>query len=127
MQESPPLPPHSAPDWEAFLRAHEAAGIPEIELNSLKLGDTLLVLTERTAYSLVMTGPSEANLSSNRANRPSGKVSIRGCTFGASSSVRPNHVFCGGNLEFSQGDPPVITTTTAIRAIRLTVAPSAPD
>jgi hypothetical protein len=120
MSQPTPPPDSTAPDWEAFLRRHEAAGIPQIELSSLKPGDRLLVLTERTAYTLVMHENGEADLTTNRADRPSGRVLIHGCTFGASSSIKPDHIFCGGNLEFSHGEKGKVTTTTEIRALQVT-------
>ena len=118
-----PLPSDSlAPDWEAFLRKHQADGLPEIELSSLRPGDRLIVLTEHTAYTLVMRADGEADMTTNRTDRPSGRVLIHGCTFGASSSIKPNHLFCGGNLEFVHGEKGEVTTTTAIRALQLTQA-----
>lgn len=126
MTNSSPPPHSAAPDWEAFLHQHEAAGLPEIEFSILKPGDRLLVLTEHTAYTLVMGEEGEADLTTNRSDRPSGRVLIRGCTFGASSSIKPNHLFCGGNLEFSHGEKGEITTTTAIRALQLAQADGTP-
>lgn len=126
MNDLPPPADPAAPDWVAFVRAREAASVPEIVLTSLQPNDRLLLVTERTAYTFVMRGPNEADVTSNRADRPSGRVIIRGCTFGASSSIKPDHVFCGGNLEFTHGDPPQVTTTTTIRALQLVQAtPSA--
>ncbi|MBI4623877.1 MAG: hypothetical protein HY736_11765 [Verrucomicrobia bacterium] len=120
---NPPTPSDSpVPDWEAFLRKHQAEGLPEIELPSLKPGDRLLVVTEHTAYTLVMRENGEADMTSNRTDRPSGRVLIHGCTFGASSSIKPNHLFCGGNLEFAHGEKGEVTTTTTIRALQLTQA-----
>jgi hypothetical protein len=116
----PPTPP--APDWEAFLRKHVREGLPEIELASLKPGDRLLVLTEHTAYTLLMHDNSEADMTTNRADRPSGRVRINGCTFGASSTIKPDYIFCGGNLEFVHGDKSEVTTTTTIRALQLAQA-----
>jgi len=115
-----PFPSDSRPsDWEAVLRRHEAADVPEVELPRLKPGDRLLVLTQHTAYSLVIRGNGEADLTTNRPDRPAGRVLIHGCTFGASSSIKPDHVFCGGNLEFSRGEKGEVVTTTAIRTLQL--------
>ena len=126
MNDLPPPAAPAAPDWEAFLRAREAASVPEIVLTSLQPNDRLLLLTERTAYTFVMRGPNEADVTSNRTDRPSGRVIIRGCTFGASSSIKPDHIFCGGNLEFTHGEPPKVTTTTTIRALQLIQADAPP-
>ncbi|MBM3855083.1 MAG: hypothetical protein FJ399_18330 [Verrucomicrobia bacterium] len=119
-----PTPPASpAPDWEAFLRKHVAEALPEIQLSTLQPGDRLVVLTDHTAYTLVMRGNYEADLTTNRPDRPSGRVLIHGCTFGASSSIKPDHVFCGGNLEFAHGENnSKVTTTTTIRALQLSQA-----
>ena len=108
-----------APDWEEFIRRHQASGVVELELSTLQPGDTLIVVTSHTAYSLKMLGQDEALLTTNRPDRPSGKVRINGCTFGASSSIKPNHVFCGGSLEFTHNGGHEISTTTEIRAMQL--------
>lgn len=121
-----PLPSNSpVPDWETYLHQHQAEGLPEIELSSLKSGDCLLVVTEHTAYTLVMRENGEADMTTNRTDRPSGRVLIHGCTFGASSSIKPDHLFCGGNLEFAHGEKGEVTTTTTIRALQL-VQPTPP-
>jgi len=118
-----PLP--GALDWEAFLREHEGAGVAELDLGTVKPGDRLLVLTEHTAYTLEMRADRHAELTTNRKDRPSGRVRIHGCTFGASSSIKPDHLFCGGNLEFAHGEKHEIYTTTRIRALQLTQAAKA--
>lgn len=120
MTDLPSSPEGAVPDWEAFLRQHESAGIAEIDLTTLKPGDQLLVMTEKTAYSLVMLEDGKAELKTNRgADRPSGCVVIHGCTFGASSTIKPNHLFCGGNLEFGRCEGGSVSTTTTIRALQV--------
>jgi hypothetical protein len=119
MSDDSSAPAFPTPDWESFLRQNEAAGIPELDLTSVKPGDRLLVLTGHTAYTLVMGEDRMAKLTTNREDRPSGTVVIRGCTFGASSTIKPDHLFCGGNLEFAHGEKPEIYTTTRIRALQL--------
>jgi hypothetical protein len=44
-----------------------------------------------------------------------------GCTFGLSSSIKPDHLFCGGNLELSYqlDGAPMTHTTTTIKEIHL--------
>lgn len=108
-----------APDWEEFIRRHQTLGMVELELSTLQPDDTLIVVTSHTAYSLRMLGHDEAMLTTNRPDRPSGKVRINGCTFGASSSIKPNHIFCGGSLEFTHNNGREISTTTEIRALQL--------
>ncbi len=107
------------PDWESFLRQHEKDSLTELELATLRLGDRVLVLTKQTAYMLVVRSSTEAVLTTNRADRPSGIITINGCTFGASSSIKPGHLFCGGNLEFRSNDTRTVYTTTEIRAIQV--------
>jgi len=115
----------SLPDWEDFLRSHQNSGIPEIELSKLRPGDRLLVVTSNTAYEFRMKSAYEATLSTNREDRPSGPVKLNGCTFGASSTIKPGFVFCGGNLEFYLENIGALYSTTEIRALRLTEAVSA--
>lgn len=116
----PPLPP--IPDWESYLRQRQATSIAELDLTTIKPGDQLLVVTERTAYTLKMLEDRAADLTTNRADRPAGRVVIHGCTFGASSSIKPDHLFCGGNLEFAHSENRETYTTTTIRALQLTHA-----
>ena len=122
MPDDTSLPSDSVPDWEAFLRQHQATSVAELDLTTVKPGDRLLVVTERTAYTLVMGENRSAELSTNRADRPAGRVVIHGCTFGASSSIKPDYLFCGGNLEFAHGEKPEVFVTTTIRALQLAQA-----
>jgi hypothetical protein len=115
-----------APDWEELFRRYQAAGVAELDLTSIKAGDTLLVVTKHTAYCFSMLGRSEALMVSNRPDRPAGKVRINGCTFGRSSSIKPDHLFCGGNLEFVHGTTHRIYTTSEITGLQLTQADKAP-
>ena len=46
-------------------------------------------LARMTAYTFAMLGRDDAMLTTNRPDRPTGKVRINGCTFGASSSIKP--------------------------------------
>ena len=117
---------HPSLDWEDFIRRHQASGVVELDLSTLRPGDTLLVITMPTAYTLKILGNDEAMMTTNRPDRPSGKVRINGCTFGASSSIKPNHLFCGGNLEFTHGDGHEVSTTTEIRALQLVQADQKP-
>jgi len=107
-------------DWEDFLRAHANKGVPEVELKKLRPGDRLLVVTSNTSYEFKMKSASEADLLANRPDRPSGPVKLNGCTFGASSTIKPGFVFCGGNLEFYIENENALFSTTEIRALQLT-------
>jgi hypothetical protein len=114
-----PMSDKPNPDWEEFIRSHQASGTVELDLTTLQPGDRLVVLTSHTAYTLTILGDHEAMMSTNREDRPSGRVRINGCTFGASSTIKPDHLFCGGNLEFTREGGREITTTTEIRALQL--------
>lgn len=109
----------SAPDWEAFLRAAEHSSLPAVNLKDRKGGDQLLVVTAHTCYRFQFTSSSQAELSTNRADRPTGLVRLNGCTFGASATIKPDQVFCGGNLEFTLQESQMLFTTTQIRALQL--------
>ncbi len=124
MTESPFLPNVTAPDWEAFIRGREGAEVPEIDLTTVKRGDCVIVITQGTAYMLTIEEGRTAALATNRSDRPAGSVTVQGCAFGGSSSIRPDRLFCGGNLEFIQGDPPTTYRTSAIRALQLRQAAS---
>lgn len=105
-------------DLIAFLRATARSIGDELELTQIRAGDRLLVRTRNTHYLFQMTGPHDGVLSSDRADRPAGPVRINGCTFGG-STIKPNHLFCGGNLEFTYQDGVHRFTTTPIVAIQL--------
>lgn len=114
-------PEDTAPgwDWEAFLRQHRALGLPEVDLTDLRAGDRLVVETLHTRYGFEWKDDGTVVLATNRTDRPSGAVSIHGCTFGRSTTIKPNALFCGGNLEFLSGGGAMRHTTTAIRSLVL--------
>ncbi len=103
----------------AFLGAAEKWIGSELELSQLQSGDRLLVRTRNTNYLLAMTGPHAALLTSDRTDRPSGPVRIRGCVFSQSGSIKPDYLFCGGGLEIMAEDGRLTHTTSAIEAIQL--------
>jgi hypothetical protein len=107
------------PDFVAFLGAAEKWIGDELDLSQLKAGDRLLVRTRNTGYLFAMTGSHTARLTPDRDDRPSGPVRINGCVFGGSKVIKPNHLFCGGNMEivFEGYEEPVVTT--AVKAIQL--------
>jgi len=106
-------------DWLKHLGDHAQTIGKELDLDSLQPGDLLQVLTLHTIYSLKINSGRDAELVTNRPDRPSGPVLINGCTFGQSSTIKPDHLFCGGNLEFQFDNKKQIQTTTVIREIRL--------
>jgi hypothetical protein len=106
-------------DWENFLRDHSALGLPEIDLQTMRPGDRLVVETWHTRYGFEWRESGEVILTTNRADRPSGSVRIQGCTFGASTTIKPGALFCGGNLEYLSENGSMRHTTTAIRSLVL--------
>lgn len=91
----------------------------QFELGQLKAGDKLKIVTQHTDYVFTIVEGRDVDLECSRADRPSGRVKIMGCTFGHSSSIKPDHLFCGGNLEFTYDldGQPMTHKTTAIKAI----------
>ena len=106
-------------DWERFIRAHSALGLPEVDLTTLEPGDRLLVETLHTRYGFEWRSGGEVQLATNRPDRPSGKVRIQGCAFGQSSTIKPGALFCGGNLEYLSDEGRMRHRTTAIRSLVL--------
>ena len=103
----------------SFLKATEEKIGDEFDLNQLASGDELIVTTRHTDYGFKIISDRLADLSCSRADRPRAQVKIMGCTFGNSSSIKPDHLFCGGNLEFTyeiEGRR-MVHKTTAIKAI----------
>lgn len=108
-------------DWVQYLRSNEGKLGDELELSQLQAGDVLRIVTLNSEYVLTILKGRDATLVCPQPGRPNGPVSIRGCTFGLSSSIKPDHLFCGGNLELGyQVDGALMThTTTAIKEIQL--------
>jgi hypothetical protein len=108
-------------DWIRFVKSKKGKLGHELDLSDLEPGDLLKVVTRNSEYVLHMVKGREADLSCAQPGRPSGRVSILGCTFGRSSSIKPDHLFCGGNLELSYRREGAGMThrTTTIKEIRL--------
>jgi hypothetical protein len=111
----------SMDDWVQYLRSNEGKLGEELELAQLQPGDLLRLVTLNSEYFLTIVQDREATLVCPQPGRPGGLVSIMGCTLGLSSSIKPDHLFCGGNLELSyklEGRS-MTHTTTAIKEIHL--------
>jgi len=78
------------------------------------------VVTQNAEYSLTIGEGREATLQCSEPGRPEGRVRIMGCTFGQSSSIKPDHFFCGGNLElrYERDGAAMTHRTTAIKEIQ---------
>ena len=89
--------------------------IAELDLRGIaRTGDLLRVGTRNTIYTLRLLDDRSADLQTDRPDRPAGRVKIMGCTFGLSTTISPDHLFCGGSLEFTfQADGHRMTHTTS--------------
>lgn len=107
------------PDYLKVLDAVNAAAGDGFDLTQIQAGDRIRVVTNKTIYTFRIVDPimRDAVVESNRPERSYGPCRIMGCTIGLSSSIKPNHLFCGGNLEFTHTSGERTHTTTAIRAI----------
>ena len=108
-------------DWLHFVKSKKSKLGDELDLALLERGDLLRVVTKNSEYVLKIVKDREADLSCAQPGRPNGRVRIMGCAFGRSSSIKPDHLFCGGNLELSYRSKSAAMThrTTAIREIHL--------
>lgn len=108
-------------DWLTRMKEHVDSPHDELDLAVLRCGDILTICTRNTQYTLRVLGDRFAEVMTNRENRPVGRMKIMGCTFGLSSTISPNHLFCGGNLELTFVDQGVTMThtTSSIRRIEL--------
>lgn len=106
-------------DWLKHLRREESRGHAELDLTILRPGDILRVITGHTHYTLEMKENRYAELSTNRPDRPSGRVLIQGCTYGLSTTIKPDRLFTGGSLEFTYRNGEMVHTTTAITELQL--------
>ena len=106
-------------DLIAYLKASADKVGDQLDLSEVRPGDGLKIVTQHTDYVFTMLNEREADLACSRFDRPHARVKIMGCTFGDSSSIKPDHLFCGGNLEFTYelDGQPMVHKTTAIKAI----------
>lgn len=103
--------------WMDHLQDHVDRGLPELILGEVRDGDVVVVDTQHTRYVLRWREDGTADLETGRADRPSGRVRVQGCTFGASSSIKPTALFTGGNLEFLWQGGAMRHRTTSICAL----------
>jgi hypothetical protein len=108
-------------DWLRYIKSKEGNLGDELELAELRAGDLVKVVTRNGDYLLTIVEGRAATLRCSAPGRPAGPVHIMGCTFGQSSSIKPDHLFCGGNLELSYelNGASMKHTTTAIQEIHL--------
>jgi hypothetical protein len=108
-------------DWIRFVKSKKGKVGDELDLSQLEPGDLLRVVTKNSEYVLKIVKDRDADLSCAHPGRPNGRVRIMGCTFGRSSSIKPDHLFCGGNLELTYRHKGAAMThrTTAIKEIHL--------
>lgn len=106
-------------DWESFVQSHSDDISEELDLDSVRPGDTLRVVTDHTDYVFEIVEGSEAELHTSRPDRPTGRVRIAGCGFAFSTTFKPRRLFCGGRLEFTfvRDAEPARFRTTSINAI----------
>jgi hypothetical protein len=79
----------------------------------------VLIKTRNSLYLFTWKSGDEADVRSNDPKAPIGPVRIMGCSFGLSSSIRPDAIFCGGNLEFTHAKGEKTWTTSPIEEIHL--------
>lgn len=109
-------------DWLHFIKSKSGKLGHEVNLSELRAGDVLKVVTANSEYVFTIVKGREADLACAKPGRPAGRVRIMGCGFGRSSSIKPDHLFCGGNLELSykrEGGALMTHRTTAISKIYL--------
>ncbi len=108
-----------APDYLQVLSDSCNTSGDEFDLTQLQAGDRLRIATNKTTYVFLILDPvmRDAVVESDRTDRPCGPCRIMGCTIGLSSSIKPNHLFCGGNLLFTHSGGERSHTTTTIQSI----------
>ena len=114
---TPPNAGNPGLDWKQFLQSLPPSSEQELALATIVPGDRVVIRTRNTAYLFKWTGVDEADVTANDPKAPSGPVRIMGCSFGLSSSIRPDAFFCGGNLEFTHAGGDKTWTTSPIEEI----------
>jgi|GEM_PF-2037658 len=108
-------------DWLDSVKVFATETGDEIELIDLQTGDRLQVKTRQTLYNLtwLKCGDMDAILTTDRKDRPLGKVRVVGCAIGRGSTIAPQRLFTGGSLEFTSGGGAWVHCTSGIVWIRL--------
>ena len=104
-------------DWSTFVHSLTEPTCNELDLRRMAEGDSVVVKTRNTLYLLEWKTADSVELRTNSASAPSGPVRIMGCTFGLSSSIRPDFLTCGSNLEVTYNDGHRTWTTSPIEEI----------
>jgi hypothetical protein len=102
-----------------FLEGKHGGGPAELDLKTLQPGDRLLVGTRNTRYEFEWREEGRAQLSTDRADRPWGLVTVAGGVFPGSGVLAPGVVFRGGKLEFVSTNGQVRHRTTIINLLTL--------
>lgn len=113
------MKPH---DWLEEIARYSA--MESIDLKSLREDDQILVTTCNSQYHLTVLESVErlVKMKSSRENAPEGSMTLMGCALGQSSSLSPDSLFCGGNLELnfrSQSGELMTHTTSQIKEIKI--------
>jgi hypothetical protein len=109
-------------DWDSLIRSISKESSIELDLRWMGPNDRVVVKTQNSIYLLTWLQDGTVEICSNREKGPQGLVQIMGTTFGLSSSIRPDVISCGANLElnYNNGDKTWTTSTvTEIHHLRL--------
>ena len=106
-------------DWTSLIQSLPTRFQKELILEDVVPGDNILIKTKNTLYLFTWANMDGAELRTDSPRGPSGTVRIMGCSFGLSSSIRPDALFCGGNLEFTYQNGEKTWTTSEIDEIHL--------
>jgi hypothetical protein len=104
-------------DWSSFVHSFSEPSCNELDLRRIKAGDCVVVKTRNTLYLLEWKTSDAVELRSNNPATPTGPVRVMGCTFGLSTSIRPDFLACGNNLELTYNDGHRTWTTSPIEEI----------
>jgi hypothetical protein len=108
-------------DWLGEVKQFTAETGDELELSSLLAGDRLQVKTRLTLYDFtwLKQGETDGLLTTDRIDRPLGKVRVVGCVLGRGSTIAPQRLFTGGSLEFTSEGGAWVHRTSRIVWIRM--------
>lgn len=108
-------------DWQAVTQHYVKEQGDELAFADLQPGDRLQVNTRNTNYQFTWIGGAEwdAELQTDRRDRPGGRVRLVGCAFGAGTTIAPGRLFSGGSMEYTSRAGELVHRTSPITAIRL--------
>lgn len=111
------MPTPDGSSWTDIAARQMARTQSVLDLSTLQPGDRVLVGTRNTHYLLEWGGGGGVTVSTNRKDRPFGRIVIDGCAARRLGDPSPGVLFCGGRMQYHSMNGQVRHRTTEIQAL----------